>query len=158
MRAFFLLLCIFLFSFPAVGEDFGNVLRVEMKDGTTHEYVLAEKPRISYVDEKVVFLYRDISTEFQKADVGRFVFVNMETNIDNMKAGDTCILSWNGESLFIKGLSETMQIKVFSFDGLERQASVIKSNYNVEVSLVGFPSGCYVVLINNKQSIKVIKK
>ena len=153
-----LLLFAFIFKcLIVVAENTNVTLRVELKDGTTNDYIIAERPAIKFESGKIIFTCKSITTEYIETDVIRFSFLGEGTGISELKVGDTRV-HYSDDKLVIEGVTEVDQILVFSLDGKRQPATVNKPSKHIEVSLEGLSMGCYVIKIGNKQSIKVLKK
>ena len=135
------------------------VLRVILSDGTQNDYIIAERPQISFSDNKVTFTYRNASTEYLKADLQNFVFIDPSTGISQLKMGDTRI-SFKEESnrIIVEGADNKDLIKVFSISGIQYNANAIQNEDRIEIALTDLPKGYYIIKIGNKQSIKISKK
>lgn len=155
---FLLYICCCCLSVSAA--DTNTILRVELKDGTNNDYMLAERPRISFEGDKVVFLCKSISTSYVRENIQNFVFLeDNNTGIQELRAGDTRIsYSIEAEKVTIEGIAENEIINIYSISGQQCQPPVNYSSNQAEILLTPLPNGYYIINIGNKQSIKIIKK
>ncbi|MDE7455675.1 MAG: T9SS type A sorting domain-containing protein [Prevotella sp.] len=155
---FLLYICCCCLSISAA--DTHTILRVELKDGTSNDYVLADRPRISFEGDKVVFLCKSISTSYTRENIQNFVFLeDSNTGFQELKAGDTRIsYSIEAGKVTIEGITENENLNIYSISGQQCQPSVNYSSNRAEILLTPLPNGYYIINIGNKQSIKIIKK
>lgn len=155
------LLITFLVSFCCLSELLAEdiILRIILSDGTQNDYIIAERPQISFSDNKVTFTYRNTSTEYLKADLQNFLFIDPSTGISQLKMGDTRI-SFKEESnrIIVEGADNKDQIQVYSISGIQYDTNVIQTGDGIEIALTDLPKGYYIIKIGNKQSIKISKK
>ena len=140
--------------------DVNTILRVELKDGTNNDYLLAARPQISFEGNKVVFLCKSISTSYNRENVRNFVFLDDSgTGIQELKTGDTRFsYSVETRQVTIEGDLSSEDIKVYSVSGLQYHPELNYTSNQVKISLASLPHGFYIINIGNKQSIKIIKK
>ena len=141
-------------------EKTSYILHVELKDGTNNDYVLADRPQISFENDNVVFLCKSISTSYKKKEINKFVFLDSQsTGVYVLKAGDTRIgYTIEEGKVIIEGVTEKEDIKVYSISGQQHQAITNIEGNNAVVLLTSLPNGYYIINLGNKQSIKVLKK
>ena len=134
-------------------------LLVELKDGTKHEYLVADKPKIEFAESQVVFVCKNITAQYNKADLQNFVFLNEnEVGIQKVGIGDTRIFySEDNQQVTIEGITDTKQIRVYSLNGQLQQVTLNSGNGRIEMSLASLPKGYYIVSLSNKQTIKILK-
>ena len=155
------ILITFLVSFCCLSELLAEdiILRIILSDGAQNDYIIAERPQISFSDNKVTFTYRNTSTEYLKADLQNFLFIDPSTGISQLKMGDTRI-SFKEESnrIIVEGAENKDQIQVYSISGIQYDTNVIQTGDGIEIALTDLPKGYYIIKIGNKQSIKISKK
>ena len=157
MNKILLTFALFFGCLLAEAESTNIILRIELKDGTTNDYIIAERPAIKFENGKAIFTCKGITTEYMETNIIRFSFLGEGTGINELKAGDTRV-HFSDDKLVIEGVTEENQILIFSLDGKRQPATVNKSSKHIEVSLQGLPMGCNIKNIVNKQSIKILKK
>lgn len=155
------ILITFLVSFCCLSELLAEdiILRVILNDGTQNDYIIAERPQISFSDNKVTFTYRNASTEYLKADLQNFVFLDPSTGISQLRIGDTRVsFKEKNNRIIVEGTDNKDQIQVFSISGIQYDTNVIQTGDGIEIALTDLPKGYYIIKIGNKQSIKISKK
>lgn len=155
------ILITFLVSFCCLSELLAEdiILRVILNDGTQNDYIIAERPQISFSDNKVTFTYRNSSTEYLKADLQNFVFLDPSTGISQLRIGDTRVsFKEKNNRIIVEGTDNKDQIQVFSISGIQYDTNVIQTGDGIEIALTDLPKGYYIIKIGNKQSIKISKK
>ena len=155
------ILITFLISFCCLSELLAEdiILRVILNDGTQNDYIIAERPQISFSDNKVTFTYRNASTEYLKADLQNFVFLDPSTGISQLRIGDTRVsFKEKNNRIIVEGTDNKDQIQVFSISGIQYDTNVIQTGDGIEIALTDLPKGYYIIKIGNKQSIKISKK
>lgn len=143
-----------------LAEDTDMMLRVELNDGTRNDYMIADRPRISFENDKVVFVYKGISTSYLKKDLRNFTFLNKDdTGILELRSGDTRITyTGNSDKIIVEGITEREQIKVYTVSGQQYPVTINYARNQVEIVLTSLSSGYYIVNIGKKQSIKILRK
>ena len=135
-----------------------TILRVELKDGNTNEYVIADRPSISFEEDKVVFVCKKLSTAYAKSEIDKFIFVDESTGIKELESGNTRIdYRVEKEQFIVEGMMGKKQIRVYSINGQEQLVSVNYLDGRMEVTLSSLPTGYYIINISNKQTIKILK-
>lgn len=155
------ILITFLVSFCCLSELLAEdiILRVILNDGTQNDYIIAERPQISFSDNKVTFTYRNASTEYLKADLQNFVFLDPSAGISQLRIGDTRVsFKEKNNRIIVEGADNKDQIQVFSISGIQYDTNVIQTGDGIEIVLTDLPKGYYIIKIGNKQSIKISKK
>ena len=135
------------------------ILRVILNNGTQNDYVLAERPQISFGESKVTFTYRNATTDYVKSDLQNFVFLDPSTGISPLKAGDTRVI-YREEAgrITVEGIDDREQIQIYAISGVQYNAATSQTGNDIEILLTGLPKGYYIIKIGNKQSIKILKK
>lgn len=160
MKRILLHLFTIFFCLPMLAEDTDMILRVELNDGTRNDYVIADRPQISFENDKVVFVYKSISTSYLKKDIRNFTFLNKDdTGILELRGGDTRITyTGNSDKIIVEGITEREQIKVYSVSGQQYLVTINYAGSHAEIILTSLPSGYYIINIKDKQSIKILRK
>ena len=135
------------------------VLRVSLNDGTKNEYVIAERPKIMFEDDNVVFLYRNVSTSYPKKNLVDFVFEDTAVGIKDLKKGDTRFFYFeDNDRIIIEGVNDLNQVKVFSINGILQSVPTNKTNNGVVLLLSDLSKGYYIINIGNNQSVKITRR
>ncbi len=155
---FLLLVCFHCLGIHAI--DFEKFLRVELKNGTYNDYIISDRPEVSFEGKIVTFSCKTISTSYDRDNLKNFYFLdNKETEIININAGNTRFRYFFEEGvIIIEGITEHEDIKVYSINGLQCQVEILYSLNKAKIVLSQLLSDYYIINIGNKQSIKIIKK
>ncbi len=148
---------IFCWHTSMVAEDI--ILRVILNNGTQNDYILAERPQISFGESKITFTYRNATTDYVKSDLQNFVFLDSSTGISPMRAGDTRV-TYREEAgrITVEGIDDKGQIQIYAISGIQYNAVTSQIGNGIEIMLTGLPKGYYIIKIGNNQSIKISKK
>lgn len=136
-------------------------VRVDLKDGTSEIFELSAETSInhSYSKEKKAFMLmienNEVQTEYSINDVVVAEFVENETNLQQVKAqeGSFHLRYVDGETICVTGAK---QVKVFDMGG--KCVETVASGHCMTVSLADQPVGIYLVNIDNKRTIKIVKR
>lgn len=143
---------------PTISTASGIVLQVILKDGTQHEYIISERPQIKFGDDKVSFIYNNVTTDYAKSDLQNFVFTN-PTGIAQLKTGDTRMTySGDNDHIIVEGLDGKDQVEVYSISGIKQQVNINDTGHGLDICIGSLPKGYYIIKFGNKQSIKITKK
>jgi len=135
------------------------ILRVALKNGNENDYILADRPQISFEGNKVIFLCNEISTSYLTENIQNFVFLDgTETGVQEMKTGNTRFCYSEKGVVRVEGVIKMNGIKVFSINGQQYQPPMKYENNCVEIELSPLPYGCYIINIDKNQSVKIIRK
>lgn len=156
MKKVLLLLSVVLIALQTSASDI--VLRVILTDGTQNDYVVAERPQISFEDGKMTFVYRNMTTSYATADVETFIFIDLTSSIEQVKAGNTKLTFLENDNIHIEGVSPNEKIRVYAINGVQQQVNVKQTDKGCVVELSKLTKGQYIISISKMQSIKFIKK
>lgn len=132
----------------------GQVLVLHHADGKTTEVELYTLPRIQFQADKMVIISQDVSQEFAKADVVRFTFKGVGTDISNVKSAtryrvdEDCVTFYD--------VSSADRISVYNAGGVQIPVSLTADGSNAVLSLTQLPSGVYLITINGR-TLKFIR-
>lgn len=143
-----------------LAADANIILRVELNDGTRNDYVIAERPQISFDNDNVVFVCKEASTIYKKTDIRNFTFVDgNETGVRLVRNGDTRIsFVGNNDKIIAEGMTGKDQIKVYSVSGRQYFVTINYAGSQAEIILTSLPNGYYIINIGEKQSVKILRK
>lgn len=163
MRLGFLLflmpVALFFSSFLPVSAE--NALVVELKDGTTQYFFLADKPTITFEGTKLHINSTDFSEEL--TNISRFRFdpeADREAvSISSLQSDKKvrAITYLDGKNLMLQGVDSVSDIKIFTTDGRMVSAKVNSDSSGASINLEDLPAGVYVIRTNS-QSFKISKK
>ncbi len=125
----------------------GSALLITFHDGTTASYVLSEKPRVTFGDGTLQIATSDASTEYARADVSRFTFIDATEAGISQPTADRIAFEYRDNTVRVSGAP----IEVYAADG-----TLVDKGFNT-LSLANHSPGVYLVKVN-RQVIKVMKK
>lgn len=142
MKKLFALIAILCCAVSMQAAD--KALRIELNDNTTALYALSEQPTVTFAGTDVVIKAADAETNYPRADVKNFTFVDETSGIKN--PGSATLYSYKDNVFSCPG----HEIQVYNLSG-QHVADGMDS-----VSLRDLSDGVYIIRANN-QSIKVVK-
>ena len=125
-----------------------KTLVVEMYDGSTASFLLADKPKITFASELIKITSERYSMEFLLSDVKKYHFAEKEvsTAITETLAESKATLEDN--MLIVTGIDVDETITIYTIDGISvKQATAI--NGSCYISLNELSNGIYIVTFNN---------
>jgi len=127
--------------------DKQNTLIVLTKDNVLHQFVLADKPKVSFegTQLKVTCEKASASASFNLSDIIRFTYAGKDASgIDEMTVNPTEISMEEGV-LVISQMKANSTVNVYSMDGkLVRQLTAQRAG-TYRLSLSSLPAGVYIV-------------
>ena len=157
---FTILSLLFAFAVTSVwAADKQNALIVLTKDNVLHQFILADKPTVTFegTQLKVTCEKASASASFNLADVIRFTYDGKSAvGIDEMTV-DPAEISMEGGTLVISQMKANSTVNVYSMDGkLVRQLTAQRAG-TYRLSLSSFPAGVYLVKADNT-TFKITKQ
>ena len=148
------LLLSFMLLFVCATAFAQSALVVELRDGSSATFLLAEKPRVTFAGEQMDIVSSSASMEINRRDVKNWHFSALPTSIDNAAVDAKAMLEEN--NLVISGISEETTITLYTVSGaVVKRSAVI--NGNCTIPLDGLTAGVYLVKYNNT-TFKFLKK
>ena len=150
-----LTMLLLLVAFKASATADNTVLVVELRDGNTANFLLADKPKITFTAQLMNIDSESFSMEFDRSDVKMYRFVNddVTTSVETPAKPDAKV-AYN--TLLLSGLDEGTEIVIYNINGMVvKQASAVDGNCSV--SLDGLATGAYIVTFNNT-TFKFLKR
>ena len=146
-----LLLAMLAMSIVMQAADKQNVLIVLTKDNVQHQFILADKPTVTFegTQLKVTCEKASASASFNLSDVIRFTYDGKDAaGIDELTV-DPAEISMEEGVLVISQMKANSTVNVYSMDGkLIRQLKVQRAG-TYRLSLSSLPSGVYLVRTDN---------
>lgn len=142
---------------PEDDPTVGTAMTILMKDGTKQTIRLASQPVISFAgsDLNITGIWLNLSLPL--ADVVRYTFETYDaTGIDDVKNNKHVRIDFEGENLFVSGLSEGETTAVYDLQGKLLSSAAVGSDGRLMLSLHSLPTGVYVVKVG--QTSYKIKK
>lgn len=153
MKNKILLILLLFFSVRLSAREY-KALVVEMRDGSTASFLLAEKPKITFAGELMNIVSSASGMEFARADVRKYSFVDAPTSVDEAIVSPEAVI--DGNTVVVCGVPDGTAVGVYTVGG----AAVMQSTAvggSCTLSLENLSAGLYIVNYNNT-SIKYLKK
>ena len=132
-----------------------TTLVLEMRDGSTANFLLVEKPTITFTGEFVKIVSEFCSAEFTRSCVRKYHFCDQTPNAVTETLLKSTV-AFDDNILVISDVPENTVIKIYTVSGvLAKSLTVIDGNCSV--SLDELITGTYVVSFNNT-TFKFLKK
>jgi hypothetical protein len=149
---FTILSLLFAFAVTSVwAADKQNTLIVLTKNNVMHQFVLADKPKVTFEGNqlKVTCEKASASASFDLSDIIRFTYEGKNASgIDELTV-DPAEISMEGGTLVISQMKANSTVNVYSMDGkLVRQLTAQRAG-TYRLSLSSFPAGVYLVKADN---------
>ena len=139
-------------SIAALAAD--DALNLTMKDGTTHSFVLAQKPVITMGDGNLYVSTDNATATYRLHEVSHYAFGDASTGI-SAAAAATGVMR-QGDNIVFGGVSAD-RVAVSSLGGAAVAAAVSAADNGTVVSLASLPSGVYIIKVGGT-TVKVSKK
>ena len=157
---FTILSLLFAFAITSVwAADKQNTLIVLTKNNVMHQFVLADKPKVTFEGNqlKVTCEKASASASFNLSDIIRFTYEGKDAaGIDELTV-DPAEISMEGGTLVISQMKANSTVNVYSMDGkLVRQLTAQRAG-TYRLSLSSFPAGVYLVKADN-YTFKITKQ
>lgn len=146
----FILMLFFVIEASANGH---NTLVVEINDGSCVNFPLAEKPRVTFLNDYVKIVTPTADIEFLRSDVRKCYFKDVETAIETIESPRTII---NDEIITVCDIPDNTTVTVCNASGMALMQSIAVGGM-CTFSMESLPSGLYIVTYNNT-GIKFLKK
>ena len=143
-----------LVAFKASATADNTVLVVELRDGNTANFLLADKLKITFTAEQMNVVSCAFSMEFDRVDVKNFHFVNDDAT--SVEAPVEPNAKVEGNTLMLSDIDDGTAIVIYNTSGLPVKHTVAVGG-NCTVSLDDIASGLYIVTFNNT-TFKFLKK
>jgi hypothetical protein len=151
-RINFLILVFFAFH---LGINAEHALVVQLIDGNTHSYVLAEKPVVKMVDGLLKIKSSEVVSEYPMTSVENFHFTEI-THLDISKIMKNELRFVRDGKNLVTIYGENENISVYSISGQKQAAAIQMNGSQTQVNLSSMPDGMYIIKAN-KQSFKISK-
>lgn len=169
-----LLLCVVGLTAFAAG---GHKLFVLLENGKQDEYLLKEKPVVTFEGEFITISnsFMKVDSTYKYKDVKKFYFdVVQDEIIDTTQVNPPIIdaveeltedkksevgleFAYDGRYAQIKGEEAKGKVAVFSVDGKRMQPKTVVTPTSVTISMYELPTGIYIIR-TEKRSIKIVRK
>ena len=149
-----LTMLLLLVAFKASATADNTVLVVELRDGNTANFLLADKPKITFTAQQMNIVSESFSMEFDRSDVKNFHFVKDDAT--SVEAPVEPNAKVEGNTLMLSDIDDGTAIVIYNTSGLPVKHTVAVGG-NCTVSLDDIASGLYIVTFNNT-TFKFLKK
>ena len=151
-----LLTVLFLFVFfKASATSDNTTLVVELHDGNTANFLLADKPKITFTAQLMSIVSDAFSMDFDRSDVKMYRFVNEDVTT-SVKPAVKADAKVSDNTFLLSGVDAGTAIVIYNANGM-----VVKRATSVDggcsISLDGLAAGTYIVTFNNT-TFKFLKK
>ena len=151
-----LLTVLFLFVFfKASATSDNTTLVVELHDGNTANFLLADKPKITFTAQLMSIVSDAFSMDFDRSDVKMYRFVNEDVTT-SVKPAVKADAKVSDNTFLLSGVDAGTAIVIYNANGM-----VVKRATSVDggcsISLDGLATGTYIVTFNNT-TFKFLKK
>ena len=134
-----------------------NCMVIDLSDGSTAHFALAEKPVITYLGEniKAVSATATIETARSQVKAIRFEEEESSTAVDEI-ATENAAITANGNTITIEGIADGTSVTIFSING-QAVATTTATGGSCTIHTDEFAAGIYIINYNNT-TIKYLKK
>lgn len=153
--------CILILMLLGIAHCFASdeMLVVLKTDGSTMSYVLSSKPELTFQDGSMQIASNSETTSVALSDIDNFHFAEAPTAISNVSENEMRIVRSCNDELRIYGANvDASDVQVFDVSGKRVNASCSQINGGISVSLQSCPKGISLIKINNRSTIKIVKK
>ena len=151
-----LLTVLFLFVFfKASATSDNTTLVVELHDGNTANFLLADKPKITFTAQLMSIVSDAFSMVFDRSDVKMYRFVNEDVTT-SVKPAVKADAKVSDNTFLLSGVDAGTAIVIYNANGMVvKQATYVDGGCSI--SLDGLATGTYIVTFNNT-TFKFLKK
>ena len=151
-----LLTVLFLFVFfKASATSDNTTLVVELHDGNTANFLLADKPKITFTAQLMSIVSDALSMVFDRSDVKMYRFVNEDVTT-SVKPAVKADAKVSDNTFLLSGVDAGTAIVIYNANGMVvKQAAAVDGNCTI--SLDGLATGAYIVTFNNT-TFKFLKR
>ena len=151
-----LLTVLFLFVFfKASATSDNTTLVVELHDGNTANFLLADKPKITFTAQLMSIVSDAFSMVFDRSDVKMYRFVNEDVTT-SVKPAVKADAKVSDNTFLLSGVDAGTAIVIYNANGMVvKQATSVDGGCSI--SLDGLATGTYIVTFNNT-TFKFLKK
>ena len=144
-----------LIAFKASATSDNTTLVVELHDGNTANFLLADKPKITFTAQLMSIVSDAISMVFDRSDVKMYRFVNEDVTT-SVKPAVKADAKVSDNTFLLSGVDAGTAIVIYNANGMVvKQATSVDGGCSI--SLDGLATGTYIVTFNNT-TFKFLKK
>ena len=135
-----------------------NCMVIDLSDGSTAHFTLAEKPVITYLGENIKAVSATATIEVARSQVRSIRFEEEEesnTAVGEIATENAAIIA-NGNTITIEGIADGTRVSLFSING-QAVATATATGGSCTIHTDEFAVGIYIINYNNT-TIKYLKK
>lgn len=145
--------CIFMGMMSVSAE--ATHLVVKLKSGNTYNFLLADKPVMTFESEELV-VNGDSETSYSIKNVEKFYFMNELTKVEQLSSEEIRIVSLDDATIQLQNLDKQAVVTLVNVSGMVISSSKANEDGTVTVSLPT-AKGVYILSVAGK-SFKIIRK
>ena len=143
-------------AMPALAAQH-NVLVVELRNGNVDNYMLAEKPQVTFSGEKCKIVSSSLTTEYDMANVLQAYFSEDKSSVEAPMEEFTLVFT-DPDTVQLSGVPAGSAVALYSMAGSLLSSVTADANGAATVSLNGLDKGVYVIQTANNKSFKIYRK
>lgn len=130
--------------FLARSAEINDIMLMHMKDKSVKEFSLASKPEVTFENGEVIVWTAETKTRVgvEIRDVENFEFVN-SSSVETI-GEDRFKVSFDNETLTVKGLQEGSLVGLYDISGLEIAQGAASAGGEVRLDISELPAGVYI--------------
>lgn len=141
-------------SLTAVAE---TCLSVVMRTGERQQFILSEKPEVTFDGGDLVIKCGDAETSIPRSGVSHVEFVDPSGGVADMESDDMVFSFTDNSTVTVSG-RKVSAVSVADLRGAVVRQAVADSSGQVVIDVSSLATGVYIVVIQNYQSVKILKK
>ena len=136
-----------------------HTLVMHLNNGNRERFVLSEHPLFVFSNEKLIVKTSTMGAVYLRSDIREFTFEETVDGIQKTPDNNEIIIRQlaNGD-IAIDGLETGSIVRVYDLNGYTIHTSISSIGNELVIPLEARRSGIYLININNKRTIKIIKK
>ena len=144
-----------LVAFKASAAADNTSLVVELHDGNTANFLLADKPKITFTAQLMSIVSETFSMDFDRSDVKMYRFVNEDVTT-SVKPAVKADAKVSDNTFLLSGVDAGTAIVIYNANGMVvKRATPVDGGCSI--SLDGLAAGTYIVTFNNT-TFKFLKR
>lgn len=150
------LVMIVLLVLTASGSRAQSQLVIEKTDGSRTVFRLSEKPTVTLAGDGFQVKSNLLETNFLRAEVVKFYFEAEETGVKQADRNSCRISCTDDWKWMVEGYEEN--VKICEVSGREVNVKAERTGKVQRLDLSRLPKGVYLLVLPQKQSVKIYKK
>ncbi len=159
-KKLFLLMLAFVATMAVQAQNEFSTLVIETKAGTTLELSLQKKPQVDVSNQEFIIRCGNEVTSYVHEAVRKFYFKPYDPTSIKLPVAEGIIrvVMLDQSKVVICGVSESAKVQLYTLHGQNVTAETSTSGNVLTISLDALTPGAYILNIDNKQSIKLLKR